>query len=196
MTYGMLPAAYSRAVTPIQSRFAQGTPAPSQTSASPSTDTVTLSDVSRLLSLSSLFPNAQGGTVTLQDIRGSIAASTAYAEERLQSFYREAGISSSEEMKITVGSDGRLLVSGRSPECDALEQAVNADDEFSNTIRKMSAETSLLAAFKRHQEFTEAYQRDPAAAVQQFGRLLEDGVGCHVSFSIRDGGIDTEVNCF
>jgi hypothetical protein len=95
-------------------------------------------------------------------------------------------------MEIRVGRDGKILVNGENPQSDHLAEAVNADDELSNSIRRISANTSLLEAYKNHQEFAEAYEKDPVAAVERYGYLLEDGHGYNVLFSMQNGHIDTK----
>jgi hypothetical protein len=96
-------------------------------------------------------------------------------------------------MEISVGRDGSILVNGKSPESDNLAEAINANDELSNSIRKMSADASLLEAIKKHKEFAAAYDKNPIAAVERYGYLLEDGHGYNVSFSVQNGHIDTKV---
>ena len=154
------------------------------------TDTINISNKAKLLS--SLFPYAKNGSISIEDIEESLSNTTAAVEKRLQSLYGQLGIQSDFQMEFSVGYDGKILVNGESPESDHLAEAINADAELSNSIRRMSADTSLLAAFKNHQEFASAYEKDPVAAVERYGYLLEDGHGYNVLFSMQDGHINSK----
>ena len=154
------------------------------------TDTINISNKAKLLS--SLFPYAKNGSISIEDIEESLSDTTAAVEKRLQSLYGQLGIQPDFQMEFSVGYDGKILVNGESPESDHLAEAINADAELSNSIRRMSADTSLLAAFKNHQEFASAYEKDPVAAVERYGYLLEDGHGYNVLFSMQDGHINSK----
>jgi hypothetical protein len=153
------------------------------------TDTVSISDKSRLLS--NLLPSVEGNSISIADIEASLAKTTASVENRLRSLSRQLGITPDSRMQFSVGHDGSILVNGESPESDRLAAAINEDAELTNSIREMSANASLLAACKKHEEFAAAYAKDPVAAVQRYAYLFEDGHEYKVSFSMQDGYIDT-----
>ncbi|MFH1673799.1 MAG: hypothetical protein ABIF87_10315 [Pseudomonadota bacterium] len=154
------------------------------------TDTVTISKAgmrSMLLSKFQPFPN------TLDAMAEELSRDTAFVENEIQSLYRKIGLSPNTEMKFSVGYDGHILVDGNNAEAEALAKAINEDDELANSIRKIGANASLLDAAKKYQEFAAAYKKDPVAAVDRYGYLLEDGHEYHVTFSVRNGHIDTTV---
>lgn len=156
------------------------------------TDTITISDKSRLLS--NLLPSVGGTTISIEDIETSLANTTVSVEKRLQSLCRQLGIDPDSKIEFSVGHDGKIEINGESPESERLAAAINEDDELSNSIRQMSADASLLEAFKKHQEFTEAYENDPVAAMQRYSDLFEDGHDYDVTFSMQDGHIDAITN--
>lgn len=123
----------------------------------------------------------------------NLLALTSQTESKLQKLYEQLGISDDSQMDISVGHDGAVLVNGQSPDSDALAKAINDDDELQNEIRGMSAMASVLEAVKKHQEFSEAYEKDPIDAVNRFGYLLEDGHDYDVTFSMLNGHIETNV---
>ncbi len=145
------------------------------------------------LLLTSPFSSTGSTTISVQDIKESLSKTTAYVEKRLHSLYSKYGISPDSKMEISVGSDGSIIVNGESPASESLSEEINADDALSNSIKKMSAEASLLEAIEKHEEFAAAYEKDPKSAVERYGYLLEDGNNYNVSFSIQDGYIDTKV---
>jgi hypothetical protein len=157
------------------------------------TDTVNISNEAKNMLLSSPFSSTGSNTIHVRDIEESLANATSYVEKHLQSLYSKHGISSNSNMEISVGRDGSILVNGENPASESLAKEINDDKELSNSIRKMSANASLLEAIKKHEEFAAAYDKDPIAAVERYGYLLEDGHDYHVSFSMQDGHIDTKV---
>lgn len=194
MINGIISSGYAQTVRftqPNISQLPQGSSSPFEYKTG--TDTVNISDGAKFPLLSSLFPSAGSNSISIRDIEESLSNATSSVEKRLQSLYSKHGISSNSKMEISVGYDGSILVNGESPASESLAEEINADDELSNSIRKMSSDTSLLEAFKKHIKFTAAYEKDPVAAVERYGYLLEDGHDYHVSFSMQNGHIDTKV---
>ncbi len=146
-------------------------------------DTVNISNEAKYLSQ---FPNIN----SVRDIEESLANATSYVEKRLQSLYSKHGIPSNSEMKISVGRDGSIIVNRESAASESLAEEINADDELSNSILTMSANTSLLEGIKKHDEFAAVYAKDPKAAVERYGYLFEDDHDSHVSFSVQNGHED------
>ncbi|MEJ2038624.1 MAG: hypothetical protein P8X55_06775 [Desulfosarcinaceae bacterium] len=192
MVNGIMSTGYAQPVI-----FSKQNISPSPTDSSPSSrgktgsDTINISSKAKLLS--SLFPNRTNGSVSIEDIEASLSNAASFVEKRMQSLYGQLGIQPDSRIEFSVGYDGNILANGPSPESDHLAQSINADADLSNSIRRMSANASLLAAFKRHQEFAAAYAKDPVAAVERYGYLLEDGHGYNVLFSMQDGHIRTKV---
>ncbi len=194
MVNGIMTVGYSQTASFTQPNISQSRPVSSYPSEyKTSIDTVNISDEAKFSLLSRLFPSTGGKSISIRDIEESLSNATSSVEKRLQSLYRQIGISSNSQMEISVGRDGSILVNGESPESDSLAEAINVDDELANTIRGMSANASLLEAFIKHQEFAAAYEKDQVAAVDRYGYLLEDGHEYNVSFSMKNGHIDTKV---
>lgn len=158
------------------------------------TDAIDISSDGRQASLiSTRLLSGLNKTMPRMPSKDNFLALTSQTENKLQKLYEQLGISANSQMEFSVDYDGAILVNGQSPDADALAEAINDNDELANSIRGMSAMASVLAAVKKHQEFSEAYAKDPIAAVDRFGYLLEDGHDYHVTFSMLNGHIDTNV---
>jgi len=145
------------------------------------TDAVSISNEGQQASLiSTRLLSGLKAPIFLMASKENLLALTSQTENKLQKLYEQIGISANSQMDISVGSDGAILVNGQSPNYDALAEAIN-DDELANSIRGMSAMAAVLEAGEKHQEFSEAYKKDPIAAVDRFGYLLEDGHDYHVA---------------
>ncbi len=135
----------------------------------------------------------QKGCVTIESIKNDLSNTTYFVEKNIQSIYRQLDIPLSTQMKIRVGRDGSIIVNGNSPQSEKLAEEINKNKDLSNAIRRMSMLSSVLEAIRKHKEFVDAYNKDPFAAVERYGSLLEDGHDYHVIFLIKDGSIDTTV---
>ncbi len=131
--------------------------------------------------------------VSVDFFEESLKQLKSYVEKLAGVKCRDLGIDGGAEMKFSVGYDGTILVNGQEPEAGKLAQAINEDEELANSIRGMSATASLLEAARRHQEFAAAYEREPLAAVEQYGYLLEDGHDYHVTFTMAEGKVSSQV---
>lgn len=135
-----------------------------------------------------------GGVITVESIQDQFNTDTGAVEKKLQGLYKQLGIDHETEMNISVGYDGKILVHGEGAKAKELEEAINADQELSNTIRRASANAALLEAVKKHEEFPQAYDLDPEEAVERYGYLLEDGHNYHVNFSFSNNELGTSVS--
>ena len=138
MVNALLCGGYAQTVNSTKTNYS---PSPSNTSSSSpcgtTTDTVSISDEAKYaVSSSPLLSLTEGGTIYLEDIEEALSRETAAVEKKLQSLYAQLGISSSAQMKISVGGDGSILVKGESPKAEALAEAINEDGELANTIRE------------------------------------------------------------
>jgi hypothetical protein len=156
-------------------------------------DIVTISGIGRQASLLGGILSSNSGPITLESIEGSLKNDTSMVEEQLRVLYSKQGISPNTEMDMSVGRDGKIIVSGNSSKADKLEDAINSDPELSNTIRRMSANTSFLEAANKHQEFAKRYETNPDVALKEFAYLLEQGRNCNVTFTMNNGSISSEV---
>ena len=185
---------YSKAIYSSQSLISQSASDISSPNAGKAqNDTVTISEQGKTASLLNSISNSCNSPLTIDSIAQCLKNDTEYVEQQLRSIYSKLGLSSDTEMKMSVGRDGSIIVNGENSKADEIEDAINNDPELANTIRRMSANTSLLEAARRHQEFTNAYENDPDAALEEFAFLFEDGHEYHVSFTLSNGNISSEV---
>ena len=156
-------------------------------------DTVSISNEAMSASLRSKMNPLRNFPSTLEEISESLKDDTAYVEKALRNIYEKHRISEDTEFKISSGGDGSIIVSGDNQKADEVAEAINNDPELSNTIRRMSANTSLLNAIKVHMEFSKAYEEDPEAAVREFAYLFETGHSWNTSFTMSKGSVHSEV---
>lgn len=156
-------------------------------------DTITISGTGRQASLLGGILAANSGPITLESIEDSLKNDTSMVERQLRVIYAKQGISPDTEIDISVGSDGKIIVHGNSSKADELENAINSDPELSNTIRRMSANSSFLEAAKNYLDFAKKYEKNPDIAIKEFAYLLEQGRHYNVTFTMSNGSISSEV---
>lgn len=156
-------------------------------------DTITISGTGRQASLLGDILASNNGPITLESIESSLNNDTSKVEKQLGLLYTKLGISPDNEMDMSVGCDGKITVRGNNSNADKLEDAINSDPELSNTIRRMSANSSFLEAAKKHLEFARRYEQNPGIAIKEFAYLFEEGRHYNVTFTMSNGSISSEV---
>ena len=164
-----------------------------------SADTVSISKegksaslLDRLWVLNGITPNSDG-SISIESIQECYENDTAYIEQQIRALYRKLGISSDTGMTIDIGYDGKAVVSGESSEAKALSEAINSDPELLNTMRRASANASMLAAYEEAAEFRAAYDENPYAAVERYAYLLNDNRTQDTTFTMKDGSLHVDV---
>ncbi|MDH3348658.1 MAG: hypothetical protein OEM02_11255 [Desulfobulbaceae bacterium] len=157
-------------------------------------DTVTISNEGKSALIASKLQPPGKGSNTISSIEDDLSNLTSFVENKIQSLYKELGIPSNAQMNIYSGTDGKIIVDGKNPLSEQLAEAINADDTLSNAIRGVASSTFLLEAVKKQQEFAAAYDKDPVAAVERFGYLLEDGHSYHITLAMQNNHLDTKVD--
>jgi len=189
----IISAQYAQAVN-----FTQPQPAPNNiltaTGSTIGPDTVRISNEGKAALIASKLQPPKKGSNTIGSIEDDFSNLTSFVENKIQSLYKELGIPSNSKMNIHGGTDGTILVAGQSPLSDKLAAAINADATLSNAIRGVASMASALEAIKKQQEFAAAYDKNPVAAVERFGYLLEDGHNYHVSLSMQNNHLETKVD--
>lgn len=183
---------YSNAVYSSQSFSSPE--ATSQSNDKAMNDTVTISNEGKSASLFGRLDSLSTFPSTIFEFEQCLKDDTAEVEKMLRSIYRKLGVSSDTEMKISIGSDGKIIVRGDNQKAEEVAEAINNDPELKNTIKRMSANTSLLEAIKKHLEFAKAYEADPEAAIKEFAYLFENDRKSHVSFTMSNGSINSQIN--
>ncbi len=156
-------------------------------------DTITISGTGRQASLLGDILASNNGPITLESIESSLNNDTSKVEKQLGLLYTKLGISPDNEMDMSVGCDGKITVRGNNSNADKLEDAINSNPELSNTIRRMSANSSFLEAAKKHLEFARRYEQNPGIAIKEFAYLFEEGRHYNVTFTMSNGSISSEV---
>lgn len=133
--------------------------------------------------LSSLFDTEPGKAITLDDLR-------AFADGRLKDFAKrfkallEAnGIDTSQP--ITLGHEagsGRLIVTNDHPDAGKIEQLLAKDPDLCNTYTAATSALGIAKHGEEHSRFTQAYEKNPQAAVAQFSYLFNSQWDARVAF--------------
>jgi len=139
-------------------------------------------------------PNNNPGAIRIGDIQTQMNIDKQRVDDELDVFMTSLGIEKDVSFSLTTTRTGRIAVSGDFEGKERLETALNNDKEFNNNFKRLSANSSLMEAVKRSEEFQKAYEIDPKAAVAQFASLLSDSTEYHFSYLYENGQSETNVN--
>ena len=132
------------------------------------------------------------GRVTVDDLREAYLERRDALAGRIADAFDEAGIDTSEPVRLTVGFDGRVTVAGDHPQRAEIEQI------FRETpgLRDQFVQTAALGDFVRSADeaiaFQAAYAKDPYAAVAQYSHLFSGQPQPSFSLLVRDGTATVE----
>ncbi len=143
-------------------------------------DRVDISDQGKEMSLSSagvlaskLFEGIETSDgISLDELGGLLRKKSAALKEDLDSLFERAGIDGADEICLTVGYDGSVLVKGEHPDKANIEKLFADDPELSNRFREVSGLAEIIRAGQEGVEFQKAYAQNPIAAVEQYSYLF------------------------
>ena len=81
---------------------------------------------------------------------------------------RNQGIDLDTPIELSTASDGSVYVVGDHPDKAAIEQYFRDNPDMRDRFEEIQALAEIKAALKLHIEFSEAYEKDPVAAVAKY----------------------------
>jgi hypothetical protein len=124
----------------------------------------------------SLLPidNKEEPYPNIEDLQNSFEANFAQLGIRLRQFFSSQGIQAPIAAKMTVDTHGRVVVSGDFSSKAALEPSFSDDPKLTTLITDLNSSASILRAADVSSKFTEAYEKNPKSAINQFEHLFSD----------------------
>lgn len=189
---------YPGSVASAQAERARRTASTSQTEASatqnddgdsleisPEAEALAESTGSALLGASSLFGTAGAdGTITLTELETLQQETMSSVKGRLASLFAKNKIDTSREIRLQVGSDGKVVVANDHPQKAEIEKLINSDEQLRNDYVKMTSLTEMIGSAKDAAAFQAAYAKDPYTAVAQYSYLFDQTCKGNVTMSI------------
>jgi hypothetical protein len=124
-------------------------------------------------------------SITLDNLQQQMQADKAWIENQLDSQLGRGEISS---YSLKIGGDGRVIVGGgENPE--QVEKIFEDNPELRDRLARLSANSSLVRAFKEHLEFAEAYEENATAAISQYAHLFNGSNHQQTEFEYGENGL-------
>lgn len=112
---------------------------------SSSTDTLTLSEASKIARLKEVLGyDGRKTTLTRQEILDTADKEQSNVETKLSSLCDQLGVSEGTELTVTMDSNGNVKVSGAGSLNKQLAEQLNDDDEFTDSFSRMEANQRLI----------------------------------------------------
>ncbi len=137
-------------------------------------------------------PRGPGNTIQLSDIREYYSERLSSLNSDIRAAMAEAGIDTSQEIRLQVGYDGSVLVSNDHPQSAEIEQIFKTDEDLRNRFAEVSALGSFIQAADQAVGFQAAYRRDPEAAVRQYAYLFSQSAQMDYTLVISGGRTSKE----
>ena len=106
--------------------------------------------------------------------------------------YAEAGVDSSQPIRLTSDTRGHVKVAAEHPDRAKIEQIFEDDPDLANTFRYLSGTYSLLNAVEEAQPFRELYAKEPDLALARYAYLFDPN-RAHPEFSLLFSADSAEV---
>lgn len=144
----------------------------------------TLGDPSAAVDTDSAEPVAN--SVSIESIRTLGKHLTADFHRRAVGVLESAGIDTSHELSLRLGSEGEIVVLGDHPDKQLVEQLLNAD-ELAPLFSQLTGLQEIAHAYDEQQSFRESFGRDPLAAVASHAH--HDTFAGVIQVTLSDQGI-------
>ncbi|WP_321404229.1 hypothetical protein [Maridesulfovibrio sp.] len=138
-------------------------------------DTVTLSGAGKLMS--SFFSGlgidfTPGKKISLNELEKGAQQQQQKLDDDIKSMFLKNGIDVPPEVQLTSDENGHVRVEGDHPQLDQIEKLFSDNPDIENEFRKVSGMSSLVTAGHEYVEFANQYEKNPYAAVAQYGDQL------------------------
>lgn len=112
-----------------------------------------------------------GSLPSLPPIQGNVEQLLEAFQKQFTDLLDQQGIDRQQEIRLSVASDGKVIVTNDHPRKAEIEQLLR-EPSLRNQFVELSAQTSLQQAVRESMEFQQAYRQDPLQAINEFSHLF------------------------
>jgi hypothetical protein len=102
-----------------------------------------------------------------------------------------AGIDTSHEISLRLGSQSEIVVMGGHPDKQLIEQLLNSG-ELPPLFSHLAGLQEITHAYDERQSFRESFSRDPLAAVASYSRTTHDAIAGVIQLTLSGEGITVD----
>jgi hypothetical protein len=114
-----------------------------------------------------------GDGVRIENVQENYEKNLSAVQARIERVLTENSLPSTDEIRLQIGFDGRLIVAGDHPQKQQIEQLLGSEPGLRNEFALVSSQASLLKAANEAIAFQAAYRKDPIQAVAEFSHLFQ-----------------------
>jgi hypothetical protein len=136
-------------------------------------------------------PAASGTSVSIDSIRSLGKHLAADFHRRAIGALEAAGIDTSHEFSLRLGSQNEVIVMGDHPDKQLIEQLLNSD-ELPELFNRLTGLQEIAQAYDERPAFRESFGRDPLAAVAAYAQSSHDSFAGVVQLTLSGQGISVD----
>ncbi|MCG8583388.1 MAG: hypothetical protein MI757_01585 [Pirellulales bacterium] len=132
-----------------------------------------------------------GSSVSIDSIRTLGKHLAAELHRRAMSGLEAAGVDTSREFSLRLGSHSEIIVMGDHPDKDLIEQVLNTE-ELSQLYTRVTGLQEIVHAYDERDSFRESFGRDPLAAVASYAQSPHDSLAGVIQLTLSDEAITVD----
>jgi len=114
-----------------------------------------------------------GDGVRIENVQENYAKNLSVVQARIERVLAENSLRSTDEIRLQIGFDGRLIVAGDHPQKQRIEALLGSEPGLRNEFALVSSQASLMKAADEAIAFQAAYRKDPIKAIAEFSHLFQ-----------------------
>lgn len=134
---------------------------------------------------------SSGSSVSIESIRTLGKHLAAEFHRRAMGVLESAGVDTSHEFSLRMGSQGEVIVMGDHPDKQLVEQILNSD-ELPQLYNRVTGLQEISHAYDERISFRESFGRDPLAAVASYAQSTQDSLAGVIQLTLSDQGVTVD----
>jgi hypothetical protein len=135
--------------------------------------------------------SSSGSSVSIESIRTLGKHLAADFHRRAMTQLEDAGIDTTIDFSLRLGSQGEVIVMGDHPDKQLIEQILNSSD-LGELFGQLSGLYEISNAYDEQSSFREAFARNPVAAVADYTQSSHDRLAGVLQLTLNDEGVSVD----
>ncbi len=135
--------------------------------------------------------SSSGSSVNIESIRTLGKNLAAEFHHRAITMLEDAGVDTTQDFSLRLGSQGEVIVMGDHPDKQMIEQILNGND-LGELFNQFSGLYEISRAYDEQASFRESFLRNPLAAIAEFSQSTYERLSGVLQLTLNDEGTAVE----